>query len=137
MARAMPKFTKTPPELVAAFESARPADPRVTKKTMFGYPAYFLDGKMFAFTFGPRVAARVDDRRLAKMGKAGGAFEIMPGRPMKEYVEVPSSEMQGAALKRWIADALAAAERLPPGKTAATKTTATKKSTKKTAKKVR
>jgi hypothetical protein len=78
---------------------------------------------MFAFTFGPRIAVRVDDARRAKMGKTGAPFEIMPGRPMKDYVEVPASGMKGAGLKRWIADGLAAADRLPT-KTVAKKTTA-------------
>lgn len=123
MARAMPKFTKTPPALIAAFEAATPNDARVAKRTMFGYPAYFLEGNMFAFTFGPRIAVRVDDARRAKMGKTGAPFEIMPGRPMKDYVEVPASGMKGAALKKWIADGLAAADRLP-AKTVAKKTTA-------------
>ena len=125
MARPMPKFTKTPPELVAAFDAAKPDDPRVARKTMFGYPAYFVNGNMFAFTFGPRIAVRVDETRRAKMGSSGAAFEIMPGRPMKEYVEVPASGTKGAALKRWFADGLAAADRLP-AKTAAQRTTAKK-----------
>ncbi len=117
MARAMPKFTKTPPDLVAAFEAAKPSDPRVSKRTMFGYPAYFLNGNMFAFTFGPRVAIRVDDARRAKLK----AFEILPGRAMNGYVEIPASGTKGVALKRWIADGLAAADRLP-AKTAVKKT---------------
>ncbi|HEY6959762.1 MAG TPA: TfoX/Sxy family protein [Candidatus Limnocylindria bacterium] len=127
MPRAMPKFTKTPPELVAAFEAAVPDDPRVVRKTMFGYPAYFLNGNMFAFTFGPRIAVRVDEARRAKLGHAGAAFEIMPGRAMKEYVAVPASATKGAALERWIGEGLAAADRLP-AKTAAKKTTAKKMS---------
>ena len=127
MPREMPKFTKTPPVLVAAFEAARPDDARVTRKTMFGYPAYFLNGNMFAFTFGSRVAVRVDDARRAKMGKAGAGFEIMAGRPMNGYVEVPAADVKGAALKKWIAEGLACAEGMPVKST--TKTRAAKKST--------
>lgn len=117
----MPKFTKTPPELVAAFEAAKPSDPRVVQKIMFGCPAYFLNGNMFAFTFGPRVAVRVDEARRAKLGAA--AFEIMPGRPMNGYVEVPARGTKGSALKRWVAEGLVAADRLP-AKTAVKKTPA-------------
>ncbi len=113
MPNQMPKFTKTPPELVAAFDAAKPDHPGVVRKTMFGYPAYFVHGNMFAFTFGPRIAVRVDDARRAAMGKAGAPFEVMPGRPMREYVEVPASGLKGAALRRWIAGALASAEALP------------------------
>ncbi|HZP97852.1 MAG TPA: hypothetical protein VFC31_16160 [Candidatus Limnocylindria bacterium] len=45
--RGMPKVTKTPPEMVAAFDAARLEHP-------------------------------------------GAAFEVTPGRPMREYVEVPA-----------------------------------------------
>lgn len=121
MPREMPKFTKTPPELIAAFDAAKPDRPGVVRKTMFGYPAYFLKGNMFAFTFGRRVAVRVDETRRAAMGKAGAPFEVMPGRPMREYVEVPASATKGAALRRSIADAFTVVERLPE-KTATKKT---------------
>lgn len=132
MPREMPTFAKTPPELVAAFDAAKPDRPGVVRKTMFGYPALFVNGNMFAFTFGPRVAVRADAARRAAMGKAGDAFEVMPGRPMREYVEVPSSALKGAALRRWIADGLASAERLP-AKTAAKKTARPSAATKKSA----
>ena len=120
----MPKFTKTPPEIVTAFESARPDRPDVERKTMFSYPAYFVNGNMFAFTFGPKIAVRLGDRAP----KGAEPFEVMPGRGMKEYVTVPASAMKGAPLRKWIADGLAYAETLP-------KKTTTKKRTKAAAKK--
>ncbi len=52
---AMPKFTKTPPEIVTAFEAATPGRTDVVRKTMFGYPALFVRGSMFVFTFGAKV----------------------------------------------------------------------------------
>lgn len=112
MPRTMPKFTKSPPALIAAFDAAKPDHPGVTRKTMFGYPAYFLRGNMFAFTFGPRVAIRAGGARRAAL-KDGGAFEVMPGRPMREYVEVPVTGLKGRALTKWIAEGLAAADALP------------------------
>ncbi len=118
MPRKMPKFTKTPPEIVAAFDAASPSRSDVQRKTMFSYPALFVKGNMFAFTFGPKIAVRLDEAGRAKAAKAGaGPFEPMPGRQMKEYVSVPASAMKGAALKKWIADGLAYADTLP-GKTA-------------------
>ena len=113
MPKAMPKFVKTPPGLIAAFDAAKPDHPDVARKTMFGYPAYFLGGNMFAFTFGPRVAVRAGGTRRAKPAKDGGAFEVMPGRPMREYVEVPAGALKGPALAKWIAEGLAAADALP------------------------
>ena len=105
--RAMPKFTKTPRAIVAAFEGAKPARADVERRTMFGYPAYFVRGNMFAFTFGPKVAVRLGPKASAR------PFEVMPGRAMSEYVEVPAGAVKGAALKKWVADGLAYVDALP------------------------
>jgi len=110
--RVMPKFTKTPPAVVAAFDAASPSRGDIERKTMFSYPALFVKGNMFAFTFGPKIAVRANDATRAKPGMK--RFEPMPGRPMGEYVEVPAKDMKGAALKRWFADGLAYADTLPP-----------------------
>jgi hypothetical protein len=107
----MPKFTKTPPEVVAAFEAASPSRKDVERKTMFSYPALFVKGNMFAFTFGPKIAVRADEATRAKPGVK--RFEPMPGRPMGEYVEVPASDMKGAALKKWMTNGLTYADMLP------------------------
>ena len=111
MPRIMPKFTKTPPEVVAAFDRASPSRGDIERKTMFSYPALFVKGNMFAFTFGPRIAVRADEATRAKPGVK--RFEPMPGRPMGEYVEVPAKDMKGAPLKKWMADGLAYADTLP------------------------
>jgi hypothetical protein len=109
--RTMPKFTKTPPAIVAAFDSASPSRGDIERRTMFSYPALFVKGNMFAFTFGPKIAVRADDKTRAKPGMK--RFEPMPGRPMGEYVEVPAKDMKGVALKKWMAGALAYADALP------------------------
>src|SRR5919198_3118424 len=114
MPRAMPKFTKTPPDVVAAFERASPSGKGIERKTMFSYPALFVNGNMFAFTFGPKIAVRADEATRAK----SKPFEVMPGRPMGEYIEVPATEMKPATLKRRMAAALAYAETLPAKTTA-------------------
>ena len=125
MPRVMPKFTKTPPEVVAAFDAASPSRKDIERKTMFSYPALFVKGNMFAFTFGPKIAVRADEATRAKPGMT--RFEPMPGRPMGEYVEVPAGDMKGAALKKWMASALTYADTLPqkakkaPAKTPAAK----------------
>ena len=114
MPRVMPKFTKTPPAVVAAFDAASPSRSDIERRTMFGYPALFVKGNMLAFTFGPRIAVRLGDAGRAKAAKAGaGRFEPMPGRPMGEYMEVPAKDMKGAPLKKWMADGLAYADTLP------------------------
>ncbi|HEU5286960.1 MAG TPA: TfoX/Sxy family protein [Candidatus Limnocylindria bacterium] len=132
----MPRFTKTPPDVLAAFEAARPTRRDVDRRTMFGYPALFVRGNMFAFTFGPKVAVRLGASARARAATAGAAaFEVMPGRAMTEYVAVPPSAMKGAALKKWLADALAYADTLPPKGAAKTlRKTTVKTATKTTAK---
>ncbi len=112
MPRQMPKFTKTPPAVIAAFDAASPSRKDIERKTMFSYPALFVRGNMFAFTFGPKIAVRADEATRAKPGLK--RFEPMPGRPMGEYVEVPSSDMKGVALKKWMTSGLAYADTLPP-----------------------
>lgn|SRR6266852_5870841 len=112
MPRVMPKFTKTPPEIVAAFDAASPSRADIERRTMFSYPALFVKGNMFAFTFGPKIAVRANGATRAKPGMK--RFEPMPGRPMGEYVEVPAKDMKGAPLKRWMAEGLAYADTLPP-----------------------
>jgi hypothetical protein len=107
----MPKFTKTPPAVVAAFDAASPTRGDIERKTMFSYPALFVKGNMFAFTFGPKIAVRANEATRAKTGVK--RFEPMPGRPMGEYVEVPAKDMKRAALARWMAEGLAYADTLP------------------------
>jgi hypothetical protein len=111
MPRAMPKFTRTPPQVVAAFDAASPSRGDVERKTMFSYPALFVKGNMFAFTFGPKIAVRASEATRAKVGMK--RFEPMPGRPMGEYVEVPAKDMKGAALAKWMAAGLTYADTLP------------------------
>jgi hypothetical protein len=124
--RQMPKFTKTPPEVVAAFDAASPSRGDIERKTMFSYPALFVKGNMFAFTFGPKIAVRADEVTRAKPGMK--RFEPMPGRPMGEYVEVPAKDAKGVALKKWMSGALAYADTLPTkAKKTAPKKSAAKK----------
>jgi TfoX/Sxy family transcriptional regulator of competence genes len=118
------QWKKTPPELTAAFDRAAPKDPRVVRRPMFGYPALYLDGNMFAGTFQDKVVARLSEAERARAIKAGAKpFEPMPGRPMKEYIVVPAADMaKPAALAMWIERARAYAATLPEKKSTAKKT---------------
>ena len=112
-------WKKTPPELVARFDRAAPKDPRVVRKPMFGYPALYLGGNMFAGTFQDKVVARLSEPQRVTALKAGAKpFEPMPGRPMKEYVVVPPADVATpAALAKWIEQARSYAETLPAKET--------------------
>ena len=109
------QWKKTPPQLAATFDKAAPKDPRVVRKPMFGYPALFLNGNMFAGTFQDKIVARLPEADREKAIKSGvKQFEPMPGRPMKEYIVIPATDVgTPAALASWIERARRHAETLP------------------------
>ncbi len=82
---------------------------------MFGYPALFVSGNMFAGTYRDSLFVRLpEDERAAAMKRGAKPFEPMPGRPMKEYVVVPAGIVaKPAELASWIERGLAYAARLP------------------------
>ena len=129
------EWKKTPPELAARFDRAAPRDPRIARKVMFGYPALFLNGNMFAFTFRDNIVVRLSAPERARAIKSGAkAFEPMPGRPMKEYVAVRAADVsKPATLAKWLEQARAYATALPEKK--AVKKVVKKTPTKATAKK--
>ena len=110
-------WKKSPPELIAAFEKAKPTDPSVTSRPMFGYPALFLKGHMFAGTYQDKIVVRFGEDRTIAGAKTAKAFEPMPGRPMKEYVVVPDAIVKSPAkLRAWVDQAHAYAKTLPAKK---------------------
>ena len=108
-------WKKSPPELIAAFEKAKPSDPNVQSRPMFGYPSVFLNGNHFAGTFQDKIVARLSETDRERALKAGTKqFAPMPGRPMKEYVVVPAADVaKPAALAKWVAQAHTYAKTLP------------------------
>jgi TfoX/Sxy family transcriptional regulator of competence genes len=130
----MMKWKKSPESLKALFTEALPDDQRAERRSMFGYPASFANGNMFAGCHQENVVLRLGDEDRAKMLAIPGAsvFEPMPGRPMKEYAVVPEGVLEDAkALRAWTAKAFAYALALPPkakgAKRSAAKKTAVKK----------
>jgi TfoX/Sxy family transcriptional regulator of competence genes len=123
------QWKKTPPLLAAKFDRAAPKDPKVVRKPMFGYPALYLNGNMFAGTFQDKVVARLSEAERTRALKAGAKqFEPMPGRPMKEYVVVPPADVaKPAALAKWIEQARTYAVTLPEKKKTVKKATAKKR----------
>src|SRR3982751_1111443 len=122
------QWKKTPPELAARFEKARPDDPAVQSKLMFGYPAVFVNGNMFAGTFQDKVVIRVGKEPSFAPAKTAKPFEPMPGRPMTGLVVVPEDGVASPAkLREWIGHGLAFAKTMPPKgpKTAASARAAT------------
>jgi TfoX/Sxy family transcriptional regulator of competence genes len=113
----MPKWSKSPPELVAVFEKVMAGVPQAQTRQVVGYPAAFANGQMFAGLHQDNFILRLpDDEREAFLQRAGAqVFEPMPGRPMREYVVVPPPVLQSAKqLDGWLGKALAYAQSLPP-----------------------
>jgi TfoX/Sxy family transcriptional regulator of competence genes len=114
--RSMPKFEKAPPELVQAFGELIGRLPGVERRTMFGYPAAFCHGQMFASLFGGKMIVRLPEDERARLLAVEGAtlFEPIPGRSMREYVALPQGMVeQPSEASAWLEQALAYAASLP------------------------
>ena len=109
-------WKKTPPDVAAAFAAARPKDPRVEARQMFGFPAIFVNGNLVGGTFEDRVMVRLPEEECERLvrAKRASAFEPMAGRPMKGYVSLPP-EVTGDQKKLgpWLDRALAHTLTLP------------------------
>jgi hypothetical protein len=115
---AMPSFSKSPPELVERFATVMDRYPDAERKKMFGYPAAFVGGNMATGLFKEQWVVRLPDGDVADAKAAGaGAFEPVPGRPMKAFVVVPSADVtDDAAIARWVERGLALAASMPAKK---------------------
>jgi TfoX/Sxy family transcriptional regulator of competence genes len=113
----MPKFTKSPEELVQLFERAMKDFPMATQRKMFGYPCAFVNGNMFAGLFQDEMFLRLSDEDRAAIRKEYGTplFEPMPGHPMRQYVLVPHYVLKSPRLLRmWLTKGMEHAKSLPP-----------------------
>lgn len=109
-------WRKAPPSLVATFDRAIPSGRGIERRQMFGYPAAFLGGRLFAGLHQEDFILRLGaaDRDALSASHGACPFEPMPGRRMRDYVALPSAIVaDDAALARWIARALDHAATLP------------------------
>ena len=113
----MPKFTPAPESVVRIFDEAISAIPLIERRKMFGYPCAFVRGQMLCGVFADRIMLRLSEADRAEYLELPGAktFEAMPGRPMREYVELTPKIMDSPPeLSRWLQRGLAYIETLPP-----------------------
>lgn len=113
----MPKFEPAPEEMVHTFEGAMKDFPMATQRKMFGYPAAFVNGNMFAGLFQDAMFLRLSDEDRAAFRSEYGArlFEPMPGRPMRGYVLVPRFVLKSPKhLSAWMRKAMEFTASLPP-----------------------
>jgi TfoX/Sxy family transcriptional regulator of competence genes len=121
----MPKWRAAPDEMVRLFESALLSVPEAQTRKVFGYPAAFINGQMFAALHQDNMILRLSepDREAFLRRKGAGIFEPMPGRPMREYAVVPPSVLKSKPqIKTWLSKAIAYAKSLPPKAPKASKT---------------
>ena len=107
-------WKKTPPQIAAAFDKAKPDDPTVISRPMFGYPSVFTNGNHFAGTFEDKIVVRVGNDPSFAPARTARPFEPMRGRAMGGYVVVPEAVVKSPArLREWIAQAHGYAKTLP------------------------
>ncbi len=113
----MPKFEKSPPELVARFTEVGARHPSASLRPMFGYPALFVGGNYACGLFADRWVVRLapPDLEAALTLPGAAAFSPMPGRSMTGWASLPADVVaDDAALDPWVARAIAFASSLPP-----------------------
>jgi TfoX/Sxy family transcriptional regulator of competence genes len=116
--RVMPTFSKSPQELVERFATVMDRYPDVTRKKMFGYPAAFVGGNMATGLFADRWVVRLPEAEIEPAKAAGaGSFEPVPGKPMKAFVAIPSTDIDDdVAIRGWVERGLAHAASMPAKK---------------------
>ncbi|HEX8938854.1 MAG TPA: TfoX/Sxy family protein [Candidatus Limnocylindrales bacterium] len=113
----MPGFEKSPPELVARFETVAGRFPEAQRRKMFGYPALFVGGNLVTGLFADSWMIRLPPDALAELLTRPGArpFEPMPGRAMKGYAVLPREVVDDdRQLDGWVARAIDLGLTLPP-----------------------
>lgn len=111
------KLKKSSPALAAHFDKSLPDDPRAQRRQMFGYPAAFANGNMFAGLFEETCVVKLPEaeRETLRSRHGGTPFEPMPGRPMKAFTVLPEAILRdGKAFTAWLTRGLAYAAALPP-----------------------
>jgi len=109
-------WKKSPPELIAAFARVVPAGGGAERRPMFGYPAAFVNGNMFAGLHEDRLVLRLDDDGAVDAKRCGAIdFEPMPGRRMSGWVAVSGNLLADESLlRRWVTRAFRHVSAMPP-----------------------
>lgn len=103
-------WRKAAEPLVALFDDTIPYDPRIERRKMFGCPAAFAGGRLFAGVHQESIFLKLsaEDRREAHTLFGALPFEPMPGRRMREYVVLPLAMVSDRALiSAWLSRSLA------------------------------
>jgi TfoX/Sxy family transcriptional regulator of competence genes len=111
------EWKKAPVELVG-FLMEKMKGMNCDYRKMFGYPAYFIKGKMFVGVHGDKLWLRLSDADIAEITKDCKdvvAFEPMPGRPIKGYVVLPKTVYSSdKVFAEYLKNSMQYASSLPP-----------------------
>lgn len=111
------KMPKADEDTEVFFRSLLPGEKKIVVKPMFGHIAAFVNGNMFAGTFGRQVFVRLPDEEAALLLNEKGAakFEPMKGRPMKSYIVIPGSWAGDETKARaWVSKSFSWVSAMPP-----------------------
>ena len=87
----------------------------VSERTMFGGLTFMVAGHMCCGVNGDELIVRLDpDRGEKALAKPHARPMDFTGRPMRGFVTVQPEGLKGAQLGRWVREAVARAESLPP-----------------------
>jgi TfoX/Sxy family transcriptional regulator of competence genes len=111
-------WEKSPTELAERFARVLARFPDAERRKMFGYPAAFVGGNMVTSLHQSNWVVRLpDDQRDEAISTGATAFDPMGGRPMKNYVTLPSAILEDDdRLTAWVERAIEHGRTLPPKK---------------------
>lgn len=101
--------------MVELFDAFCPSGPGIERRKMFGYPCFFVNGRLAGGLHGRSFLLHLAEADRAKLANIGGEiFSPMPGRTMKEYAVLPTAILDDRAqLADWIDRAIAYCSSLP------------------------
>lgn len=103
----MAAWRKVPEELAARFDAALPDADDVVRKRMFGCPAAFVNGNMFAGLQEERLIVRIPDEAEKRPC-------VIMGRRMKQYAMFSEAlALAPKAMSRWLERGYAYTRALP------------------------
>ena len=110
------KMRKPSAALVKLFDEILPNDPRVERRQMFGHPAAFAGGNMFAGLFEESCILKLGEADREEIRGKHGATKFAPmGREMREYSVVPEKLLADRkAVSGWLTRGMTYALALPP-----------------------
>jgi len=107
---------KSPPELVARFDTVGARFPEAQRRLTFGYPCLYVGGNMVSGLYGDGWHVRLGGQDLADVQALEGSqpFEPMPGRPMTGFTLLPADVIgDDDAIDGWLRRAIAFGASLP------------------------